>query len=376
LWKASQFIGDPDKFGKAYEEYVGTSSTRAWALIEMMSPNELSSKGTLGTKRIDVDERIIRILARTFRPESGFRKSGFVGPREDYKSSEAIAFLIDQVANNLSDEAAACLKRLVSLDDLREWRAKFLHSIRSNAQKRREKDFKYQSVEQVIEVLSNGKPCNARDLKEFILEHLDALASEYKGGATDSYKKFWRIEGKKLVSPQSETYCRDRIAEDLETRIKAFSMHIEPEGTHKAQKSSDIKVVYGSHILPIEIKKNNNKEIWTGLTEQLQNQYSIDPKAMGYGLYLGLWFGKEEQCSLPRGAKGKKPESALELKNRLVSQIPEDHKNLVEVLVIDLSIPLTSKKKKLARNKTTKKKISKKKMDKKNKRIRPKTKKK
>lgn len=340
LWQAALYLGNPEKYGEAYEKFLGKSLNRAWSLIEILRPDFLSRKTGVNVNSVKVDEHIMRMLGRIFPPESRLREGGWVSQREDYIPSEIISHVIDQLTNDLSCEAGSALQRLAELKSLKLWRPKLLHAIKTNSQKRREQNFKYQTPKEVLDVLTGGKPHSHRDLKEFIKDHIETLASEYKGSPTNPYQKFWQEK----YTPRGENYCRDRIAEDLETRLKSISIHVETEGTHKAEKSSDIKIINEDRILPIEVKKNKNREIWIGI-KQLQEQYSIDPKAQGYGIYIALWFGKDEQYAVRKDIPFSKPQTPEELKVILESLIAPEDQHLIDVIVIDLSQTPTSKEK-------------------------------
>lgn len=335
IWNAVLFLADPERYHIDYYNYVGLSEKRIWPLIKIIkSPNFTFSSAF----KI---EKILLLLSKIFKPEKSLKRKPILNGREGYIASEVISKLIDMLANNVDDASNKSLMYLRSLKDINGWKNNLSHALKNNIQKRREATFEYKKSSEILEVLHSGKPISHRDLKEFVKDHINKLISEYQGSSKNLYNKFWINKEK----PHNETYCRDIIASDLEIRLKPLMIYVETEGSHKGNKSSDIKIINQNRIFPIEIKKNKNKELWTGL-KQLKDQYSIDPNAKGFGLYLVLWFGVDEQCSTPKHINIHKIVSANHLEKILQSQLSNFDRNFIEIIVCDLSLPLTSIQKK------------------------------
>jgi hypothetical protein len=87
--------------------------------------------------------------------------------------------------------------------------------------------------------------------------------------------------------------------------------------------------------VPIEIKKEDSKELWSAWRDQLQRLYTIDPAAGGNGIYIALWFGHKPKSS-PEGVR---PVSAEDLQRMLTERIPEADRSQIAVCVLDLSLP-------------------------------------
>ncbi len=87
--------------------------------------------------------------------------------------------------------------------------------------------------------------------------------------------------------------------------------------------------------VPVEIKKESHKDVWEALWGQLIEQYTCDPGAQGYGIYLVFWFGDGK---VPPPPKGKKPSSAAEMKNALWEMMTEEEKRLIGLCIIDCSV--------------------------------------
>jgi len=105
--------------------------------------------------------------------------------------------------------------------------------------------------------------------------------------------------------------------------------------------------------LPIEIKRDDHPKIWEAAENQLKKQYSRDPEAEGNGIYLVFWFDGK---GMKKPKNIKKPTNADGLKSALKTTIPEESSGLIDVIVIDVSVPAE----KMAIKKTLKPKKTKK----------------
>ena len=88
----------------------------------------------------------------------------------------------------------------------------------------------------------------------------------------------------------------------------------------------------------MEIKRNDHRDLWSALRNQLIAQYTNHPGADGYGIYLVFWFGKEYTQPPP---SGKRPVSASEFQERLKKEatLSEAEERKISVHVIDVSKP-------------------------------------
>ena len=75
----------------------------------------------------------------------------------------------------------------------------------------------------------------------------------------------------------------------------------------------------------------------TAADRQLRPRYCRDPRSDGYGIFLVLWFGADYLGKAP--PRGRRPESAGELADRLEAQLAPQHRLKIEVVVIDMSAP-------------------------------------
>ena len=77
-------------------------------------------------------------------------------------------------------------------------------------------------------------------------------------------------------------------------------------------------------------------KLYTAASTQLHERYSIHPDAEQQGIFLVIWFGKDEKVA---GHKGHSIGSAQELKNSIEASLPQELTGLIDVFVLDVSKP-------------------------------------
>ena len=87
--------------------------------------------------------------------------------------------------------------------------------------------------------------------------------------------------------------------------------------------------------MPVEIKKDQHRKLWSALRDQLITQYAIDPATGGHGVYLVFWFGEGK---MPPPPQGRHPTGPDELRHRLEEQLTEAERRRIAVRVIDVSV--------------------------------------
>jgi hypothetical protein len=90
--------------------------------------------------------------------------------------------------------------------------------------------------------------------------------------------------------------------------------------------------------LPIEAKRHFHPGIWVAPSTQLRD-YTSDPGADGFGIYLVFWFGNDACPTPARPDGGAGPTSAIELERMLVSDLSTELKARTDVIVFDVSDP-------------------------------------
>ena len=107
----------------------------------------------------------------------------------------------------------------------------------------------------------------------------------------------------------------------------------QPEGQYAYDKRADIRVAFQDFEVPVEIKKNRHRDLWSAARNQLVAKYATAPATGGYGIYLVFWFGKDHMPPPPTGAP---PCGSEELRTRLEAALSEDERRKISVVVVDV----------------------------------------
>ena len=86
--------------------------------------------------------------------------------------------------------------------------------------------------------------------------------------------------------------------------------------------------------MPVEIKRDRHRELWSARRDQLIKKYASDPDTGGHGVYRVFWFGDDKVQSSPSGSR---PSNPQELKEWLEASLTEDERRGISVLVVDVS---------------------------------------
>lgn len=247
------------------------------------------------------------------------------------KLTHYVEGLISTVASMHDEAAQRALTSLLQHKDLKQWEGALRRAIFDQQLTRRKALFKPASVTKVSSTLANLTPANAADLCALTLDHLQQLGLEIRNGNTNDYRQYWREK-----TPEVEDSCRDRLLSDLKIRLSPLGISAEPEGRYADAKRADIKVSAQGYNIPIEIKREMHKDLWTAIQNQLIARYMRELTSDGYGIFLVFWFGGTGQPVAGDG--GVKPKTVLELQRRLQLTVPAMHQQKITVLVIDCSL--------------------------------------
>lgn len=332
-WLTAAMLFDPKKYEDVLWEYVGNSWHRANYIASFLGEHNSNLKGEheLSARSLGNMIELLAPNAEVVWPRGG----GWVN--DAMRRGNQIRAMITQLGNQATECAAREIERLLNLPSSKKLTLLLENSRHQLRIKQRENTFRFPSLPAVARILANSQPANAADLTALTLDHLDDYASEIHKENTDLFRQFW-TESTKDNKPKLENSCRDVILEKLRIRLKSFGVDCQPEADHVNDKRADICLSFDNKIrLPIEIKGDWNKTLWTALHRQLIAQYSIEPKTEGYGIYLVLWFGGENQPAAIDG--GKKPRLPKELQDRLESLLDPEERKRIFVRVLDVGWP-------------------------------------
>ena len=336
-WLATGLILSPPDFREEIKTYLTGYENRIRHLgnFFMLFPDQLQ----LSEKFIErLDVHSIKLLVRMFgslcEPVSLNPAKTLSSFDEPWKMAELTCKLVQQLVSVRFSDAADALEELSSDNSLRSWNSYILNASYELKSIRRELDFRYPDVKQVLETLKNERPANPADLSALIMDILNDLARNIRDGNTSDWRQYWNMNGSNPTSPHTEGLCRDALLSDLRRKLELLEIDAQPEGRYADDKRSDIRIAYDGYNIPVEIKKSGSKNLWSAIENQLIAKYARDPGTDGYGIYLVFWFGRKH-CRPP--GEGTKPRDAGELQERLLNGLNADQKRKISVCVIDVA---------------------------------------
>lgn len=339
-WLVAGLSLDPEPMAKALIKFTGSSQTRA---VQMA--NALSSMGARLTPRLALPaavwENFIERLAPHAEPD---RPDGDLWVGEADHRRELVHSMITRLAESTETAAGEALRRLRVKAHTMRWRHVLDAALAAHTRAVREAGFRHASAASVIQTLYSREPANVADLAALTVDHLRQLGKELRHCDCNDIAMFWRDPPSsksaptKPRTPHVENTCRDRLMHVLRERLHKASVQLEKEASAARDARSDLRVsaIINTHrvIVPIEIKKEDHKHVWTAWRDQLDTRYTNDPATHGYGIYLVLWFGYAPKSS-PEGAR---PQSANDLERLMRALIPETDRHRLQVVVLDLSL--------------------------------------
>ena len=165
-----------------------------------------------------------------------------------------------------------------------------------------------------------------------MLDRLERVTEELRTTNTNPWEQFWNEDTK---TPKHENSCRNALLQLLRPRLPN-GCDGQPEGQYAAERRADIRITSGEWNVPIEIKKNSHRHIWSAVRSQLLPRYTNDPTTEGLGIYLVLWFGPQHTAPV---ATGPRPPTPGDLRDRLLASLTPEERRRAAVLVMDVTSP-------------------------------------
>lgn len=343
-WYATAMLLNSTK-ADALWAYVGRSAKRCNYLADFFGER-------FGSPRLDRDlaaptlGKLIELISPHAEMEWVRQQGGY---SDACLRGDQIRAYLDMLGGMDNEAAAQEITRLLALPSMRKLRWYLENARHQQAIRQRESNFRFPTLREAAEVLKNGAPTSHADLAALVLDHLEQIAYEIQNKNHDGYRSFWNVENKKPVSHREENLCRDELVKLLDARLDRLGVSCDPEADYVRDKRADIQVSYRNEFkLPIEIKGYWHEELWVALRSQLIAQYTTAPLAGGFGIYLILWFGRDDAVPMDGSGKklasicmrhesGKKPTSPQELQQRLEAQLDSTERDRVFVRVLDVS---------------------------------------
>lgn len=334
-WLAAGTILSPEIYQNRLENFVQGQKYRIHHLVTFLS-NDDPVRFSLDELEISIQELLIRLIGSYAGPHEAL-KEGFV--TSGMRASDLVRRLVRCLATSPTATASDALNSLLADPSLSLWRSQLSWSLNSQLVIRRDAHYHHPDIALVCETLNGGTPANPGDLAALVVDRLHEIAAQIRDGNTDGWKKYWNVDSYgRPTDPRPENTCRDTLLADLDDRLPN-DVNAQPEGQYADDKRADIRIDYHDFQIPIEIKENWHRHVWSALQNQLVKQYTRDPATEGYGIYLIFWFGKHGQKETPPPPSGTRPANAEEMKEKLEATLSQDQARKISVHVIDVSRP-------------------------------------
>jgi hypothetical protein len=336
-WLTAGLLLAPKKYEKRLRKWIEGNEVRIGHLGAFLDGRDeaLELMNALPESSTSALIELLAPRSRPDRPDEGSPDAGcLVTP--DMQRGDLIAGWINELSANPSEAATAALARLASLPTLSSWSNALHRAIASQTIVRRDANFRFASVADVTTTLSKGKPANVADLHAIVIDELDQITTEIERDSLDLYKQYWNVDSSNnVVSPKPEEACRDALCALMRERLARYGVVCDTESRHVDRKRSDVWFTHDSFGVPVEVKLQTHRELWSAIENQLIAKYTIDPWAAGYGIYVVFWLGADYKLVSP--TVGIKPKNATELRDALAATLAESSRQFIHVKVIDVS---------------------------------------
>lgn len=349
FWVAAAYLMVPDAYRDALKARVTYAPRVIWALRDLSkgSDGDGQRRRALTVAQL---ECLIESIGMHF-ANVDFPRRGWSGDTNDWDGAEWARILIAELSTLPSADSSQALERLIADPRMSSYEDRLRHSLATQKQLFREARYEQPNWQQVVATLDNGPPANVPDLHALVVAQCRTIAENIAHASTDIYRQFWNETASGLDSPKPEESGRDSLLQMLQRELQPRGVIAEAEGNMAKNKRADISVAIPNHKILVELKRDYHAEVWTAAEGQLAN-YVRDPQATGFGVYGVFWYGDKRPFPIPGSRSHASPASAQDMEAKLRSQLTEEQKAKIEVIVFDVSdgtqVPKTSKRAKLA----------------------------
>lgn len=275
---------------------------------------------------------LIELLGRSYGPQ---QPDGLV--TVDVSTSDLVSGLISQLGSMADTQSIARLASLVDDPLLARWREHLRWAQEQQRVLRRDTSYSHADIQDVQRALNDGMPANVADLAALLSDRLKDIRDLIRGDSANQWRHFWNENShRRPTDAKPEESCRDFLLEMLRPRLPV-EIDVAPEGRYTGERRADIRAFHGGYNVPVEIKKNGHRDLWSALQSQLIDRYATtDPATSGYGIYLVLWFGPDQTTPPPSSPRPATPE---ELQEMLEKDLTAEEARKISVIVIDVTRP-------------------------------------
>ena len=329
-WLAAGFAVSPEKYIEILEDFTRDQEHRIQQLSKFFCPED-SVRFSFDGLGVPGLKLLIRLVGSYADPAQRSAQ-GWIS--HQMEAADCVHKLIQRLAASPEPAASDALEILHADTVLSRWQDVLAHAQDAQRVIRRDAGYRHAKIDQVCRTLDAGAPANAGDLAALVSDRLCDLAVKIRTGNTDDWRQYWNEDSYgRTSSPKHEDSCRDALLSDLRERLPE-GIDAQPEGQYARDKRSDIRVACQDFQVPVEVKKNGHRDLWSAMKNQLIKQYTSDPSTSGYGIYLVFWFGKNYTPPPPTGPR---PDNSQELQTKLEETLSEGLARKVSVCVIDVS---------------------------------------
>ena len=339
-WLGTGLICSPGKYREPTVEFLDGKErlVRHLAKFCVRGANSWNrNHGSRPSPYEDLDSKTLEIIIRTlggcFSP---VETKGFSYATDEIHVSEFLIRIINYLASKPDRSATEALESLAGDVSVIRWHACLSQNLDSQRIIRRDTEYRHPTLQQACKVLQRGPPANPGDLTALTVDRIRNIATGIRTQNTNEWRLFWNeVSHGKPGEPKVENSCRDALLALLKPHLP-HPVSAQPESQHANQNRSDIAVSAPGFRVPIEVKRNTDRELWSAVQKQLIAKYAVDSGSNGYGIYIVFWFGSDKQR--PR-SDGKRPNSPETLEVLLREALGEKEARKISICVIDVCPP-------------------------------------
>ena len=329
LWLSADYVIDLEERRQSLEGTAAEHPAFIWVVRDRIAPEN-------GQRfdRLSLDHLVFIVEAfGTSWPNVDTPTGVTMGDCNAWDASEFIRWTIYAIAKLPSPEATQALQGLIDrhaqcyVDTTK-------HALALQQKARRDREYSSPNLGELRAVVENGLPESIDDMRAWFKDRIETLQERIRSSDTDMWETYWNGN-----LPRDEDFCRNRLVEHISGAMPQ-SIRFGPETRMPARTRADIGLTRNAMKLPIEIKGQWHREVWSAASDQLDAKYAVDWQAEGSGIYIVLWFGDVRDRQLPRHPDGlERPRSPQDLRRMLIDRLPEGRRAWIDVFVVDVSRP-------------------------------------
>ena len=342
-WLVAGLSLAPETYVDALDLFASTTERRIRFLADAVT-NQFDHFSDLQYQQnVPALRLLIGLIGSSYRPISLFANSNNDVTSTEMNTADLVRRLIEKLAAISTEDASHALESLSCNNDLHPWHSLLVNANYRQKALRREAEFTYGDVAQVLATLDNVVPANVADLAALTLEHLRQIAREIRHGNTSDWRQYWNVDQyNRPQVPRPEPACRDLLVSNLRSKLLHLGIDVQPEARYTDDKRADIGVSFGLDNVPVEVKRSCHRDLWSAIQSQLKTRYIRDPRTGGYGIYIVFWFGNTEVCRPTPPMKGLAPADSQELESQLKCTLSAQEQRKILICVIDVAVPSSS----------------------------------